>query len=130
MKKDIPFLPIQDVLLTIAKTDENTWEVYLINRNQNPLENVMITSKGYGAREGEEQKTSVLRHMIPVIEPGTFGLIEPIDSSVFHLTNEYWVSFFIDSQIYDKKYLFVPDTITEKNLIFIDELKMKGVLHP
>jgi hypothetical protein len=130
MKKDIPFLPVQDVLLTIVKTNEDSWQAYLINRNEQPLENVMITSKGYGINGGEEQRTSVLRHMIPLIEPRSFGLIEPIDASVFHLTNEYWVSFFIGSQIYDKKYLFVPDTITENNLIFIEELNMKGVLHP
>jgi len=57
------------------------------------------------------------------------ALIEPIDPSVFHLTNEYWVSYFIDGRIFDKKFIFVPDTITEKNLTFITEIDTKGVLH-
>ncbi len=56
-------------------------------------------------------------------------MIEPIDPAVFHLNNEYWVSFYIGTQIYDKRFVFVPETISEKNLIFIKELEMEGVLH-
>ena len=114
--------------IVIAKTDEG-WKVFIINRNEHKLENIMVTSKGYGAKHKEQQKTSVLRHMIPYLDPGMHALIEPIDESVFHLTNEYWVSYFIDKQVYDKKFIFVPDTIIEDHLIFIDELGMKGILH-
>jgi hypothetical protein len=45
------------------------------------------------------------------------------------LNNEYWVSFYIGDKIFDKKFIFVPDTITEKNLTFIPELEQYGVLH-
>ena len=110
--------------------DGEDWRVYLVNRNSNDLENVLVTSKGYGVNEGEEQKTSVLRHMIPKLEAGEYALIEPIDPSVFHLNNEYWLSFYIDKQLYDKKYIFVPDTIVEKNLSHIPEINLKGVIHP
>ena len=89
----------------------------------------MITSRGYGEKNKEEQKTSTLRHMIPYLDPGMHALVEPIDKSVFHLNNEYWVSYFIDGQVYDKKFIFVPDTILPENLIFIEELEMKGILH-
>ena len=128
MKKDIDFSPVQNVHIVIAKTDEG-WKVFIINRNQHKLENIMVTSKGYGAKDKEQQKTSVLRHMIPYLDPGMHALIEPIDESVFHLTNEYWVSYFIDKQVYDKKFIFVPETIIEDHLIYIDELEMKGILH-
>ncbi|MEJ0054514.1 MAG: hypothetical protein WDN75_02030 [Bacteroidota bacterium] len=57
------------------------------------------------------------------------ALIEPIDSGVFHLNNEYWVSYYIGPQIYDKRFVFVPDTIREENLTFIKELDREGVLH-
>ena len=89
----------------------------------------MVTSKGYGQKNREEQKTSLLRHSIPYLEPEMHALVEPIDPSVFHLTNEYWVSYFINDQIFDKKFIFVPETITEKNLTFITELNAKGILH-
>ena len=128
MKKDIDFSPVKKVHVVVAKTDEG-WKVFIINRNQEKLENVMITSKGYGEKNKEQQKTSVLRHMIPYLETGMYALVEPIDESVFHLTNEYWVSYFIGQQVYDKKFIFVPETIIEDNLIFIEELGMKGILH-
>ena len=128
MKKDIDFSPVKNVHVVIAQTDEG-WKVYLINRNEKKLENVMITSRGYGEKNKEEQKTSTLRHMIPYLDPGMHALVEPIDKSVFHLNNEYWVSYFIDGQVYDKKFIFVPDTILPENLIFIEELEMKGILH-
>ena len=129
MKKDIDFPKVEDVYLTVVKGDDDLWQVYMLNRNSNMLENVMITSKGYGRKNGREQKTSVLRHMIPKLQSGEYALIEPIDPGVFHLNNEYWVSFFIGNQLYDKKYIFVPDSIVEDNLIYIPELGRKGVLH-
>ncbi|WP_370088433.1 hypothetical protein [Ekhidna sp.] len=128
MKKDIDFSPVKDVHVVIGKSDEG-WRVFIINRNKSKLENVMVTSRGYGETKTEKQKTSILRHMIPYIEPGMYALIEPIDESVFHLNNEYWVSYFIDGQVYDKKFIFVPDSIVEENLIFIEELGMSGILH-
>lgn len=128
MKKDIDFSPVKNVHIVIAKMEEG-WKVFVINRNKDKLENVMITSKGYGEKNKEQQKTSTLRHMIPYLDPGMSALVEPIDESVFHLTNEYWVSYFIDKQVYDKKFIFVPETIIEDNLIFIEELEMKGILH-
>ena len=128
MKKDIKIPKIEDVLVAVAK-DGDSWRVYLLNRNRSKLETVMVTSKGYGEKQGEEQKTSVLRHMIPHLESGEYALIESIDPQVFHLNNEYWVSFFIDGQLYDKKYIFVPDSIVKENLSFISELEMEGVLH-
>ncbi len=129
MKKDIDFPKVEHVYLTVVEGEEDMWQVYMLNRNKNLLENVMVTSKGYGRKEGKDQKTSVLRHMIPKLQAGEYALIEPIDPNVFHLNNEYWVSFFIGSQLYDKKYIFVPDSIVEDNLILIPELGRKGVLH-
>lgn len=128
MRKDINFSPVKDVHVVVGKDGEG-WKVFLINRTRDKLENVMVTSRGYGETKAEKQQTSTLRHLIPFIEPGEYALIEPIDESIFHLNNEYWVSYFIDGQVYDKKFIFVPDSILEENLIFIEELEMKGILH-
>lgn len=128
MRKDINFSPVKDVHVVVAQAADQ-WKVFLINRNKFKLENVMVTSKGYGETKTEKQQTSILRHMIPYLDPGEYALIEPIDESVFHLNNEYWVSYFVDGQVYDKKFIFVPDSIVEENLSFIEELEMKGILH-
>jgi len=129
MKKDIDFSPVQNVTITIVRKEDEGWQVFLLNRSEHKLDTILVTSKGYGTKNKEEQKTSLLRHSIPYLESGMHALIEPIDASVFHLTNEYWVSYFIGDQIFDKKFIFVPETISEKNLTFIVELDAQGVLH-
>ena len=130
MKKDIKFPQIENVFVTVVKdSDEDLWKVFLLNRHHKKIENVMVSSKGYGEKDGEKQETSTLRHVIPFVEPGEYALIEPIHEQVFHLNNEYWVSFFIDGQLYDKKYIFVPETIIQDNLSYIEELGLEGVLH-
>ena len=127
MKKDIVFPKVENVWVAVVQ-DEG-WKVYLINRNDHKLTTVMVTSKGYGGQGEDAQKTSVLRHVMPEVAPKEYALIEPLDEKVLHLTNEYWVSFFVDGQLFDKKYIFVPDTIIEDNLSFIPELNKEGILH-
>jgi len=133
MKEDIQFLPVEGVAVAITKEanalNEAIWNTYLINRNKKPLENVFVRSKGYGEQQGKKQETSVLRHHFPTIEQGAITLIEPIDPALFPLSNEYWVSYYIGRQIYDKKFIFPPESIIEENFIQIPELKIPGILH-
>lgn len=133
MKKDIDFGNVEGIAVAVAtSTDElgaEAWNVYLINNNPYPLENVLISSKGYGILNGEEVNTSVLRHMFELVEAKSFVKIEPIDPAIFLLNNEYLVSYYIGRQIFDKKFIFVPDSITQDNMIEISMLNMQGVLH-
>ncbi|MEQ9300687.1 MAG: hypothetical protein RIF33_19100 [Cyclobacteriaceae bacterium] len=134
MKKDIPFEPVTGVLIAIVpQNDANLkqpWDVYIINKNLIELNTVMVTSKGYGSINGENKKTSTLRHVIEQLNQESYAKIEPIDPSVFALTNEYWVSYYILDQIFDKKFIFVPESIQETNLTYIEALNAKGILHP
>jgi hypothetical protein len=133
MIKDIEIPEVKNVTLAIARRkaigEKDEWIVYLINNNEHPIENTLVASKGYGEKDGEQQKTSTLRHFLETVPSNSAALVEPIDPAVFHLNNEYWVSYYIDKQIYDKRFVFVPETICEENLTFIKELDMEGVLH-
>jgi hypothetical protein len=132
MMKDIQVPEVKNVTLAVARqrTDgQDEWRVYLINNNEFPIENTIVASQGYGERGGEQQRTSVLRHFLDTIAENAAVLIEPIDPSVFHLNNEYWVSYYVGRQIFDKRFIFVPDAIREENISFIKELEMEGVLH-
>lgn len=132
MKKDIDFSPVTGVELVITHSEieqEAQWDVYLINKNLIELETVMITSKGYGRVEGKEKETSVLRHRIGKVEQQSFARIEPIQPELFQLNNEYWVSYFIIDQIFDKKFVFVPESMQKENLQYIPELDLMGVRH-
>ncbi|MEY3416026.1 MAG: hypothetical protein RL060_137 [Bacteroidota bacterium] len=133
MKKDIEFPLVEGVKVAIVKTinalSYPEWNAYIINRRAETLKNVLVSSKGYGEVNGEIIKTSVLRHVLGDLLPTQYALIEAIDPAVFKISNEFWVSFYIDQKIYDKKYIFLPETIIETNLIFIPELAAEGVLH-
>ena len=133
MMKDIDIPEVKNVTLAIAREktigESAEWRVYLINKNDYPIENTLVASKGYGEKDGERQETSTLRHFLQTVPPNSATLIEPIDPAVFHLNNEFWVSYYIDRQIFDKRFVFVPDTIREENLTFIKEIEMEGVLH-
>ena len=133
MIKDIKIPEVKNVTLAVARIrnvgESDEWKVYLINNNEHAIENTLVASKGYGEKDGEQQRTSILRHYLDTIEGNSAVLIEPIDPAVFHLNNEYWVSYYIGTQIFDKRFVFVPDAIHEDNISFIKELEMEGVLH-
>jgi len=133
MKRDISFLPVEGVQVVIARQlnelQQYEWKVYLINQNPVAITNVFVTSKGYGYQDDVKQETSTLRHYFTELAPGEHQVVETIMPDVFHLNNEYWVSYFIDGQIFDKKFIFVPDSITEQNLMRISELGLEGILH-
>src|SRR5258708_5536572 len=107
---------------------EKGWMVYLINLKNTAVENVLVSSKGYGKINSKDTRTSVLRHYIEKLEPHEYVKIEPIIEDVFGLNNEYWVSFYIGKTVYDKKFLFLPESIQEKNFITIPFLHKKGVM--
>ncbi len=131
MKDDLKIPKVTGVEIAVVKRvdDETLWDVYLINRNGFSLTNVLISSRGYGTHNGESQKTSTLRYLIEELAPKSFAMIEPIQNEVFHLTNEYWVSYYLNGDIYDKKYIFLPETIQEKHIVPIKGFDFQGVVH-
>jgi hypothetical protein len=104
------------------------WNVYLINFNNEIITGVLVSSKGYGTINNEEIKTSVLRHMLNEIDSLDYGKIEPINEDLFVLNNEYWVSFYLDGNIYDRKFVFVANTIEKNRLAHINVIDKKGIL--
>ena len=134
MLKDIPQLIVEDIAIAILpkdeanKEEEMLWDVYLINLKELEINNVIVSSKGYGAINGEQVKTSTLRHYLGSIQPLDYILIEPIQNKIFGLNNEYWVSFYIKDEIFDKKFVFLPETISEDYFTLIPFLNKRGVM--
>ena len=132
MKQDINFPKVEGIHVVIARLEEGSaeeWAVFLINYNDFEVQNILITSKGYGEKEKEAIKTSTLRQFVPKLASQSFVQIERIQPEVFTLCNEFWVSYYIDKEIYDKKFIFMPDSIIEANLQKIALLDLDGILH-
>ena len=135
MKKDIPNHKVEDLAIAIVprelpveNPEEDLWDTYIINLKEEKIKNVLIASQGYGKLEGQELKTTTLRHFFEEIGPLEIMKIEPIQRKLFELTNEYWVSFNFDGYMYDKKYVFVKGSIAEYNFTLIPFLNRKGVM--
>jgi hypothetical protein len=131
LKKDIERPEVEDIAMAIILENENgvnVWNVFLINLHIVSIKNVIVTSKGYGEYKGEVKKTSTLRHFFEEIPALEFTRVEPIMENTFGLTNEFWVSFYIDDKIYDKQYIFLPETINEKNFTNVPLLNVEGVM--
>lgn len=132
MLKDLPQNKVEDVAIAVALESESPecriWYVYLINLKNTEIENALITSKGYGFKDGEDVKTSTLRHSFPKVQGKSFALVEPIDEQTFGLTNEYWLSYYVKNQIFDKKFIFLPESIVESNFIRLPVLNKPGVM--
>lgn len=132
MKADLPDNHVENISIAVVLESDSpeggNWQVYLINEKATTINNVMVSSKGYGEKDGAEVKTSVLRHFIGDVEPHEYARIEAISPEVFGLTNEYWLSFYVDGTIYDKKYIFLPDSIVDEHMIRVPILNKPGVL--
>ena len=132
MKKDIKIPTVENVFLAAVPEwgddfMETIWNVYLINDSDYRLESVMVVSKAFGTLNGEMKKTSSLRHAFIEVPAISTVKIEMIEKSVLQLNNEFMVTYFIDSTLFDKKFTFVKNTISETNMEEVPILFVDGV---
>ncbi len=132
MKKDIQLPEVTDIAVAVVQETnehgEENWYAYFLNLKNTTVTNVLVSSRGYGIIDNEEIKTSTLRHFLEDVPPMSAVKIELIMENVFGLSNEYWVSFYIGKTIYDKKYIFLPESIIKDNFTQIPILEKQGVM--
>ena len=131
MKKDIEFPKVENVGIWAPPDEQDgakAWKVHIINLLDEPITNVLVNTRGYGTINKEEIKTSQLRHYFEAIEPHGERGIELIPSDLVGLNNQYWVSYYVNGQIFDKKFIFLPDSLIDKNMTPLPVLETPGIL--
>lgn len=132
MRKDIHAPKVEGVAMAVVQEEDEdggpAWYVYLINQRNDVLNNVLISSRGYGELEGEARKTSEMRHFLEELGPNSWARIERIVEDVFGLSNQYWLSFYIGKVLHDKKYIFLPESIQEGNFTNLPLMNKRGVM--
>ncbi len=132
MKKDIEYLKVTEVALAVVpeinEDGTTTFQTYLINLKDQSINNVLIRSKGSGIVDDQKVQTSVLRHLFEEVGPKQGVKIELVPDELLNLSNEYWVSFWYENYLYDKKYTFVPGSIIEQNYTQIPVINKPGVM--
>jgi hypothetical protein len=131
VKKDIVHPEVSDVGVAVVREENDegqlVWNVYLVNMHRESLTGVLVSSRGYGEIDKERRDTSVLRHFLDDVPARAAKRIEPIVEEVFGLFNEYWVSFKLGTEMFDKKYIFAAESIKEEHFVEIPCTDMRGV---
>jgi hypothetical protein len=131
MKKDITFHKVDDVGIAIIPEEhegEKEWMAYLINTGPNVLEGVIVCSNGYGNINGQDIKTSTLRQFFEKVPAGHAVKLELVEEKVFSLNNEFWISFWLNGQMCERKVVFLPESISENYFTMVPILEKRGVL--
>jgi hypothetical protein len=132
MIKDINRPEVNDILMALVNRavagETEDWAVFLINKKEVTIQNILVSSRGYGAIDGESKTTTVLRQYFDGLGPQSALKVEPILPELFSLNNEYFVTFYIDRIIHDKKFIFLPDAVRPENMVHIPVLDQPGIL--
>jgi len=134
MREELKGPKVENVSIALVEipleNNEKEYIVYLLNLRDDIMEGIIVASTGYGENPntGEQIKTSTLRKGIELMLPNEAARIEPIMPELFDLTNEYWVSFWVNEVMYNKRFVFVPGSINEKEFQYIERLGHKGVI--
>ena len=133
MKKDITIPEVENVFVAAVQewSDdfmEKVWFIYLVNDSDFNLDSVMVVSKAFGTIDGEMKKTSLLRHAFVEIPAVSVEKVEMLEKTVTTLNNEFMVTFFIGNTLYDKKFTFIANSISENNVEEVPILFVDGVI--
>lgn len=129
MKKDIEIPIAKDVHVVIIRewNDEflsKDWNAYIINNRPDPIEMTIVVSKGFDS----ERKTSTMRHGLGDIAAKSFVKIELLTEDILSLDNEFFVTFFAEGKLYEKRFIFPRHSISEKALVPIPLIDKEGIL--
>ena len=129
MRKDIEIPKIENVHIVAVKEwdkdfSEQQWNIYLVNNRKDEIETVLVMSRG----KSEDRKTSTLRHGLGNIKPNSSAKVEFISTEVLGFTNEYLVTFFAENKLFERKFIFEPNSISEEKVTKLPVMEDEGVL--
>jgi len=129
MKKDIEIPIAKDVHVTIIHewNDEflsKDWNAYVINGRNTPIDTVLVVSKGFD----DDRKTSTMRHGIGSVGPKSFEKIELVQEDVLALNNEFFVTFFVEDKLYERRFIFPKNSVKQDAIKPIPIIEKDGVL--
>ena len=134
MREELKGPKVENVAIALVEipleNNEKEYIVYLLNLRDDIMEGIIVASTGYGENPttGEQVKTSTLRKGIELMLPNEAARIEPIMPDLFDLTNEFWVSFWVNDTMYDKRFVFEAGSIEPEKFKEIPQLKAKGII--
>lgn len=129
MRKDIEIPQVENVHIVVVKEwDEELtgqyWNVYVVNDREEEISMVLVISRG----NNDDRKTSTLRQNLGDIQPQNSAKVEFIADEVLEFTNEYLITFFAGNTLFERKFIFEANSISEENVTKIPVIDSEGVL--
>ena len=129
MRKDIEIPKVENVhIVAVKEWDEDFtelhWNIYIVNNRDEDISTILVLSRG----KSDDRKTSTLRHGLGDLKPQTSAKVEFISPEVLGFTNEYMVTFFLGNRMFEKKFVFDPNSISDENTTEIPVMENEGVL--
>lgn len=129
MRKDIEIPQVKNVhIVAVREWDKEftgqQWNVYLVNNREDEISTVLVMSRG----KSNDKKTSTLRHGLGDIAPKTSTKVELIPTEVLSFNNEYLVTFFAENKLFERKFTFESNSISEESVIEIPVMETEGIL--
>lgn len=129
MIKDIEIPKAEHVYIVAVKEWDTEftgqdWNIYVVNNRDDIISTVLVLSRG----ESHDRKTSTLRQNFGDMSPKSWIKIEFIPLEVLGFTNEYLLTFFAGNKLYEQKYIFEPNSISEDKVTQIPVMESEGIL--
>lgn len=129
MRKDIEIPKAENIhIVAVKEWDEEIsaelWTVYFVNNREEEVDTVLVMSRG----NSEDKKTTTLRRDLGNIASKASVKIEFIQNEVLEFTNEYLVTFFAGNKLFERKFIFAPNSISDDNVDALPVIENKGVL--
>jgi hypothetical protein len=112
MNKDLNIEEVKEVYIAFVPNRDN-WSVYVINNRNEAIETVIVNASGEGKLEGKEKHTATLRFLLNDIPAQSVKPFELLMPDSLKLSHRYWVSYYIGSRIFDKKFVYSPEMYDE-----------------
>lgn len=132
MMKDIDFRKTEGLAMAVVRrkncVGEEVWKACLLNLKEKPIENVIVNSSGYGRKDNRDVKTSELRQYFEIIDARSYVEIEILPEELLSINNQFWVSYTFEGHMYDRKYIFLAESIQSRYFTPIPLLNTHGVL--
>lgn len=85
---------------------------------------VLVVSKGFEV----ERKTSTMRHGIRSVGAKSFEKIEMVQEEVLALNNEFFVTFFAEGKLYERRFVFLKNSVKQNAIKTIPVIEREGIL--
>lgn len=99
------------------------WYAYVLNQGPRPLEMVLVVSEGHD----RSRKTSKMRHSISLLPALSFAKVELVLEEVLSLNNVFFVTYFADNKLYEKRFVFEKQDLATLKLSPVPLLKKDGI---